>query len=358
MAEENFQERTEKATPRRREKARERGQVTKSMELNSAIIVCGGVTMLFALGPFVGSRSLEIMRYTMANAPCLATIDPTFYSLFVNNLMHFFVILLPVFGIMVVMGLAVNIAQVGFRVTPKAMEPKFEKLNLVSGLKRLVSVRSLVMMVRDSLKLALIAFIAYKAITSEFDHFFLLPDMSVVQLAHTMGKMALWVALKLGAAMFVLAVLDYAYHKYDYEKNLRMSRQEIKDEHKDTEGSPEIKSRVRQVKREMARRRMIAEVPNAHVVITNPTHLAVALKYQPDNMDAPQVIAKGQRLIARKIKEIAREHNIPVVEDKPLARALYKMCDIGQLVPQSLYRAVAEVLAYVYRLKGQGVEHA
>ena len=351
MADESFQERTERATPRRREKARERGRVAKSMELNSAIVVCAGVTMLFLLGPYVGTHTMAVMRYTMANAPYLAAGDPTFFTLFVEGLQRFLTILLPIFGIMVVIGVATNVAQVGFRLSPKALEPKLEKLNLVSGLKRLFSVRSLVTMIRDTLKLAIIGFVAYKAIRAEFDSLFLLPDMTVLQLAGVMGKMALWVAIKLGAAMLVLAVLDYAYQKYEFEKSLRMSRQEVKDEYKDTEGSPQVKSRIRQVQREMARRRMLAEVAKADVVVTNPVHIAVALKYEPELMDAPYVVAKGQRLIAERIKEVARKHGVPVVEDRPLARALFQLCDIGQMVPETLYRAVAEILAYVYRLK-------
>lgn len=155
--------------------------------------------------------------------------------------------------------------------------------------------------------------------------------------------------------MLVLAILDYAYQKYDFEKSIRMSKQEIKDEYKDTEGSPQIKARVRQIQRDMSRRRMMQDVPKADVIITNPTHIAVALKYNPDEMDAPLVLAKGERLIAERIKEIARESGVPVVENRPLARALFSMCEVGSYVPTKLYRAVAEVLAYVYRLKGAGV---
>ncbi|MCX6827285.1 MAG: EscU/YscU/HrcU family type III secretion system export apparatus switch protein, partial [candidate division Zixibacteria bacterium] len=155
--------------------------------------------------------------------------------------------------------------------------------------------------------------------------------------------------------LVALAILDYAYQKYDYEKSIRMSKQEIRDEYKDTEGSPEIKSRVRQIQREISRKRMMQEIPKADVVVTNPTHIAVALKYNPDEMDAPMVVAKGERLIAEKIKEIAVEAGIPIVENRPLARALFNICEIGAYVPAKLYRAVAEVLAYVYRLKGVGV---
>jgi flagellar biosynthetic protein FlhB len=181
----------------------------------------------------------------------------------------------------------------------------------------------------------------------------LLADMSIGPLAVTTGKLAISIALKIGVAVLILAVLDYAYQKYEFEKSIKMSHQEVKEEYKDTEGSPQIKARIRQIQRETAQKRMMQDVPKADVVITNPTHFAIALKYDSETMNAPTVIAKGQNLIAQKIKEIALENGIPVIEDKPLAQALFKMCEVGQLVPHSLYRAVAEVLAYVYRLKGK-----
>jgi flagellar biosynthetic protein FlhB len=170
-----------------------------------------------------------------------------------------------------------------------------------------------------------------------------------------MGTMALTTALKIGVVMLILAVFDYAFQRYDFEKNIRMSKQEVKEELKDTEGSPQIKARIRQVQREMSRKRMIQEIPKADVVVTNPTHIAVALKYEQDTMDAPMVVAKGERLIAEKIKEIAHEAGVPVVENRPLARALFNLCEIGSYVPAKLYRAVAEVLAYVYRQKEEMV---
>lgn len=353
MAEEGFQERTEKATVRRRRKAREEGKVAKSMELNAAAILCLGFLTLFLSGPFLARQTTHLMSYTMSNAPHIALADPTFVKVFGESMLKFFLILSPIFVVMTVVAFGVNVAQVGFRITPKALEPKFDKLNLVSGVKRLISLRSLVQLARDSVKLVIIGFVAYKAIQSEFESFFLLPDMSVAQIAATMGKLALMLALKIGSVVLVIAVLDYLYQKYEFEKSIRMSKQDLKDEFKDTEGSPQLKARVRQLQREMARRRMMAAVPTADVVVTNPTDIAVALKYNPEDMSAPEVVAMGQRLIAERIKEIAIEHGIPVVEDKPLARVLFKMCDVGQVIPATLYRAVAELLAYVYRLKGK-----
>ncbi|MBD3401817.1 flagellar biosynthesis protein FlhB [candidate division GN15 bacterium] len=356
MAEEqSFQEKTEKATPRRRQKAREEGKVAKSMELNSALIIVLGVTSIFLLGPTLSTQLRTMMTFTMANAPSIAGQDATFTKSFTDAMLNYFTVVGPIFAIMVVLGLTTNIAQVGFRISTKALEPKFDKLNIVNGLKRLVSLRSLVTLVRDTTKLLIVGVIGFYAIKAEFESFFLLPDMTVTQIAVTMGKMALVIALKIGAAMLVLAALDYAYQRYEFEKSIKMSKQDIKDEMKHTEGSPEVKSRVRQIQRDMARNRMMGDVPDADVVITNPTHLAVALKYDPEVSGAPMVLAKGERLIAQKIKEIAYAHDIPVIEDKPLARALFKVCEVGQAIPANMYRAVAEVLAYVYRLKGKAV---
>jgi flagellar biosynthetic protein FlhB len=355
MAEENFQERTEKATPRRRQKAREEGRVAKSAELNSAVIVMVGFFVLFVLGPTLAGQLRDMMIRVMGNAPSIAAADPTFAKVFGDSMLDFFGVVGPFFTVMVVIGLASNVSQVGFHISSKSLEPKFERLNVASGLKRLVSLRSLVNLFRDTTKLLIIGVVGFFAIASEFESTFLLPDMSVPQVAATLGQAALRVALKIGAAMLVLAILDYAYQKYEFEKSIKMSKQEIKDELKDTEGSPQMKARVRQIQRETARRRMMAEVPEADVVVTNPTHLAVALKYDSAKGSAPMVVAKGERLIAQRIKEIALEHNVPVIEDKPLARALFKMCDVGQAIPAQLYRAVAEILAFVYRLKGKVV---
>lgn len=354
--EQGYQEKTEQATPRRRQKAREEGRVAKSMELNSALIIVLGCTAIFLLGPTLSTQLRLLMSTTMANAPGIAAQDPTFTKSWTDSMYTFFSVVGPVFVVMMVIGLGSNIAQVGFHISNKALEPKFDKLNVVNGLKRLFAVRSLVTLVRDSVKLLIVGVIGYYAIKAEFDEFFLLPDMTVAQIATTMGTMALVIALKIGAAMLVLAALDYSYQRYEFEKSIKMSKQDIRDEMKDTEGSPQVKARVRQIQREMARNRMMSEVPTADVVITNPTHIAVALKYDVEIGGAPIVVAKGERLIAQKIKEIAYAHDIPVIEDKPLARALFKLCDLGQAIPANLYRAVAEVLAYVYRLKGKAVK--
>lgn len=355
MAEQGFQEKTEKATPRQREKSREEGRVAKSVDLNAAVMTCLGFGSLLAVGPYMADQLKLMVRHMLSHAPAIAAEDPTFVKIFGDSLLRFFTLMAPMFVLLVVFGVLVNIVQVGFKITPKAIKPKFEKLDVLKGLKQKLSVRTLVIAVRDTIKLFIVGFVAYKALESEFEGFFLLPEMDIVQLAATMANTAIWVGLKIGAAMLFIAVMDYAYQRYEFEKSIKMSKQDIRDEYKTTDGNPQIKARVRQIQREMSRARMMDDVPKADVVVTNPTQIAVALKYDRGTMDAPLVLAKGERLIAQKIKELAREHDIPVVEDKPLARTLFKLCDVGQVVPDTLYRAVAELLAYVYRLKGKGV---
>ncbi len=351
MAEQGFQEKTEQATPRRREKAREEGKVAKSPEVNSAVMLSFGFLSLFMLGPGIGRKIQVLMTDVMSHAPELAASDPTFVSHFSSTTFTFFGIMAPLFIAMTVVALAGNIAQIGFKITPKSLKPKFEKLDVLKGLKRLFSMTSVVNLVKDTVKLIIVGTVAYKAIEGEFETFFLLPSMTVTDLAIAMGRVAVILGLKVGAVMIIIALLDYLYKKYEFDKSIKMSKQEIKDENKDTEGNPQIKSHIRQLQRQRAQQRMMAAVPTADVVVTNPTHLAVALKYVGGQMDAPLVVAKGERLIAQKIKELARANDIPIIEDKPLARSLFKMCDIGDAVPANLYRAVAELLAYVYRLK-------
>jgi flagellar biosynthesis protein FlhB len=356
VADRDFQERTEKATPRRREKARDEGKVAKSQELNAAAIITLGFLTLYMVGPSLTNQVWGYMSYTFSNAPAIAASDPTFVSIFHGSMFKFFSMLLPVFAILTAVAFGVNVAQVGFKISSKAMEPKFEKLNVITGAKRLFSMRSLVQLFRDTLKLVIIATVAYFSLKSEFPSFFLLADMNTTQIAGTMGTLAVTLALKIGGAYLAIAFLDFLYQRYEFEKSIRMSKQEIKEEHKDTEGNPQLKGRLRQVQRQMSQGRMMKAVPKADVVIKNPTHLAVALKYDPTEGTAPIVLAKGERLVAQRIIQIAEAHDIPVIEDKPLARALFKMCEVGQMVPANLYRAVAEVLAYVYRLKGKVIK--
>jgi len=329
--------------------------VARSQELSSAVILCLGIVTIYLLGPVLIEQLMQIMGYIFSEAPNIRTDMNSIQALLSSNILTFFFLMGPLLIILVVIAYGINVLQVGILFTGKPLEPKLDKLNIVNGLKRLFSSRSLFQLVRDVVKLVLIAAIGYMSVKAQMDTFFTMSDKPVAVFAVVMGKMALKTCLQIGVAILFLALLDYAYQKYDFEKSIKMSKQDIRDEMKDTEGSPQTKARVRQIQREMSRRRMMQEIPKADVVVTNPTHIAVALKYDQEEMSSPMVIAKGERLVAEKIKKIAREADVPVVENKPLARALFNLCDIGSYVPGKLYRAAAEVLAYVYRLKQESV---
>ncbi len=353
MADKPAQERTEKATPRRRQEARKEGKVARSQELSSIAILMFGIGSMYFILPSTIGHIKELATWIFSNATEHSITATSFPLYFKYVMMTFVTAVGPIVLILAVIGLAANLLQVGILFSTKSIEPKLDKLNVVKGLGRLFSVKSLFELCKNVIKLSLIGIVGYYAVKSEMQFVPLLPDMSVAQIMGFMGGAAFRVALKCSLMLVVLAILDYAYQKWEYEKSIRMSKQEIKEEMKNTEGNPQIKSRIRQIQRDAAFRRMMSAVPKADIVVTNPTHVAVALKYDIDAMDAPKVVAKGQRLIAERIKEIAQENDIPIVENKPLARALFKACDVGMQIPANLFRAVAEVLAYVYKLKGR-----
>lgn len=354
MPEESLQEKTEQATPHRREEARKQGQVARSQELNSFAIVFCGLLFLFFTAPIMVHGIAEMAQYVFANLGAAPGNDADAVMYVRGMGKRVLMILAPLFLAMVVVGIFVNVIQVGFRISPKGLEPKFDKFNFVSGLKRLFSRRSLFQLVRDVIKLALIGTVAYFAVRAEEHYFIALTDADVGGIMSFAGAAVFRVGLKIVLSLFALAVFDYLYQRWDFERSIRMTKHEVKEEHKQHEGSPEIRARVRQVQRELARMRMSQEIPGADVVVTNPTRLAVALKYDTETMGAPTVVAKGARLLAKKIRELALEAGVPIVENAPLARAIYASVEVGGVIPAELYRACAEVLAYVYRLRGQG----
>jgi flagellar biosynthetic protein FlhB len=242
---------------------------------------------------------------------------------------------------------------VGFLYAPTGLQPDLSKIDPIKGFKRLFSVNSLFELIKSILKMVIIGFVPYVIIKNEMQNFFMLSQYTVFQTMIYMGKIVFRILFSTGLVLLVLAVFDYAYQRWEYEKGLRMTKQEIKDEFKNTEGDPAIKGRIKRLQREMARKRMMAAVPKADVVVTNPTHLAVALKYDQNIDFAPRVVAKGAGYLAEKIKKIATENDLPLVENKSLAQVLYKMVNVGDLIPENLYRSVAEVLAYVYNLKNR-----
>ena len=354
MPEDAGQERTEQATQRRREETRNRGNVARSTEVNSAVMLLAGFTVLMVFRGYI-LRGLEtLIRGIFELNPAVYITPTNFRALFLTLIWRFFLVLLPVFIVMSIAGIAVNLLQVGFLFTGEPIKPKLEKINPVDGMKRIFSRRSLETLVRDIVKIVLVVWIGYTALKGILPRIMMMSDTSVGQIFSFAASSVFSIAMKILIGYVVIAVLDYAFQRWDYERSIMMTRQEVREEMKQTEGDPLLRSRIRTVQREIAQRRMMEEVPKAEVVITNPTEIAVALAYEPE-MAAPVVVAKGRRLIAEKIRRIAEEAGVPIVENVLLAQALYKAVDIGQPIPGDLYAAVAEVLAYVYQLNGKKV---
>jgi flagellar biosynthetic protein FlhB len=353
MADEPSQdERTEQATPRKREDARKKGQVARSQELNSVFIILTGILALVIFYNHILHGFTDSFYFNLQKIGTDVTVT-NFYQLFIENGKSVISIMAPILLLLGIVGVLVNIAQVGFMISAESISPKLDKLDIIKGLKRLFSMQTLVNLIRDTIKIIVIAYVAYLTFKGEMPNYIPLADQGVGQIMIFMCKVSLKIVIRATLVLLILSILDYAYQKFEHEKQLRMTKQEIKDEMKQHEGDPLIKVRIRRIQRELAHSRMLQEVEKADVVVTNPTHIAVALKYDSETMPAPMVVAKGQRLIAEKIKEIAKAAGVPIVENKPLARALFKSVEIGMEIPAKLFKAVAEVLAYVYKLKGK-----
>jgi flagellar biosynthetic protein FlhB len=353
MAETAGQEKTEKATSKKKEEARKKGQVAISKEISSATVLLASIGFFYFAGSWMFWNLSEVITRVFQNIGTLQfnTInDARVFSLEIMG--KLLAILIPFLLPLAIFGLAANILQVGFKMSSEAIAPKLNKLSPISGIKRLVSIKALVELAKSIMKLLFIGTIAYLLVKSEVEAFPLLIHQEVGQILAFIARVSLKISFFVCLALVVLAVLDFVYQRWQHEKDLKMTKQEVKDEQKQTFGDPKVKSRIRSMQLEMARRRMMEAVPEADVVITNPTHLAIAIKFNAEEMIAPLVLAKGAGHVALRIKEIAGEHQVPLVEDKPLAQALYKMVELGDCIPAELYRAVAEVLAYVYRLKG------
>lgn len=350
--EDNREQRTEQPTHYRLEKAREKGKVVKSNELTSALVVIGGLVALKLLYPWFVSAASESTQYYLGNPPCVETVGDT-QSLLSGVIVKGFRLLSPY--LVAILGIAIlaNYIQVGWMFSTEPLALSLDKINPIAGAKRLFSLKSLFKTAINLAKATLVGVVFYKSIKASLPEYMTLSDCSIRQTIDFMAAEAFAIAMKATLILVVLGFVDYAYQRRDYIKNLMMTKQEVKDEHKELEGSPLIKSRIRSRQIALARQRMMEEVPKADVVVTNPVFIAVALRYDLKKMNAPVVVAKGQRLIAEKIKEVATAHGIPVLENKPLARSLYELVEVGSEIPASLYKAVAEILSYVYRLKGR-----
>lgn len=350
MADQANEDKTEQPTPKKREDARKKGQVAKSRDISSVAVLMAGLGALYLFGGYMHSHITDMMKHVFS-------LDPSAWG--VNELgalggeivFEFFAILAPVLVCVFLAGLAANAAQVGLYFSWEAAAPKFSKVNPISGLGRLFSKQSLVELAKSLAKLAVVGFVAFLTVKGEMDNLILLGQTETANILIYVLMISLKLFLRVGMIMVFIAALDYAFQKWNHEQQLKMTRQEVKDEYKQTDGDPMVKARIRRIQMEAARRRMMEEVPKADVIVTNPIHLAVAIKYDAMGMEAPKILAKGAGKVAEKIKEIARKHEVPIVENKELARALFKAVNIGDFIPVALYQAVAEVLAYVYGLK-------
>jgi len=347
------QEKTEKATPKRRQDARKKGQVLVSREVNTVVLLLVSLVVLRLSGGYIFNVLFKNIKdiYSGWKDVIRCFDSGNFTKLFIDLTLVALKCTVFVMCAVLLTGLAVNYAQVGFLLTGETLKFKFDRLNPVNGIKRILSPRGAVELLKAILKIAFAGYVAYQYLNVHSKDAARLMDMRVPEQAAFIGNMAVDAGIKICMALLALAIADYGYQWWDYEKNLKMSKQEIKEEYKQLEGNPEIKSKIKQKQRQMAMMRMMQEVPKADVVITNPTHFAVAVKYDQNIANAPVVVAKGTDYMALKIKEIAKQSNIEVVENKPLARTLYEKVDIGEAIPPELYQAVAEVLAFVYSLK-------
>jgi len=344
-------EKTEDASGRKLSKAREEGQVAKSTEIPSVFVLMGGVIALWASAVHIYNNMVQVFHFNFNFEQIPAFTQVQMVELLVVHAQKIFLICLPLFAGVYLTALLSNVAQVGFAISWKAIEPKFSKINPISGFKQKFSSRAVMEMVKNLVKIGVISMVAYSAIKGELTNITRLYDKCICQILLFILDISLWTVIKVCLIMMVVALLDYAYQKWKFLEDQKMTKKEVKDETKQTEGDPMVKSRIRQLQHEAARKRMMADVPEADVVVTNPTRLAVALKYDGKTMDAPRVLAKGAGPVAKNIRKIARENEIPLVEDKQLARNLYSHVDIGGDVPIEYYQAVAELLAYVYKLK-------
>ena len=350
-------DKTEEATPKKLQDARKEGQVARSQELSTAVMLLAFFVALKVFVGFIGTRFLGSFKdiYQAIDVYALDEFGPAMGGAFMrDSLVDILWICLPIFAIAVVVAVVVTVAQVKWHVTAKPLQPKFSKLNPINGFKRIFSKDKIFELLKDVIKIALIFYVAYSDLAEASGAVVALYDFSLEQAIVYVGDFVIGLGIKLSAIYLIVGFADYIYQKLKFKKDLMMSKQEVKDEYKQQEGDPQVKGRIKSKMREVSQRRMMQSLPEADVVITNPTHFACAIKYDKEVAEAPVLIAKGADYLAQKIKDAAKEHNIPIVENKPLARMLYYNVDLDSEIPTELYQMTAEVLAYVYRLKNGG----
>ena len=337
------------ATPRRKEEARKKGQVFKSQEVISALMLLGLVALLRFWIPAMFLRMQYLFPYVLGISSDWT--ERSVASLMLNVLWLGIQIMAPILGTGFLIAIISNYIQVGFLFTGESMKPQLSRLSMISGAKRLFGVKAWVELVKSLMKVLLIGYFLYASVRDRLHIYPALQQLNVGQAAVLLGEALMELAWNISLSFLGIAAFDYIYQRWEYEKNLRMSHEDLKQEYKQTEGNPELKSELKKRQRAMAMGRMMQDMKQADVVVTNPTHFAVALRYDPKVQNAPYVVAKGQDQVALRMRELAKEYDLVIMENKPLARALYAQVEIGQGIPADLYKAVAEVLAFVYRLK-------
>ncbi|WP_391121291.1 flagellar biosynthesis protein FlhB [Psychrobacillus sp. L3] len=345
-------EKTEKATPKKRQDSRKKGQVLKSQDVTSAIVLLSMFLFLLFSAGFLRTKIFSFFSETFTKYMLIKTVTiETAMEIYTDILIEMATILLPIMAVAVIAAIAANYFQFGLLFTTEPLKFDLKKIDPIKGLKRIFSLKGIIELLKSILKISFIGSATTLILWMNLEKVLSLSFKTGWDTLSTVGWLAGMMGITASCVLLFVSILDYFYQRFDYEKNLKMSKQDIKDEHKNSDGDPIIKSRIRQRQREMAMRRMMQEIPSADVVITNPTHFAIALKYDDESMDAPTVVAKGADFVAQKIKLIAKEHDIVMVENRPLARAMYDQVEIGQRIPDEFFKAVAEVLAYVYRIK-------
>ncbi len=352
-------EKTEEATPKKLEDARKEGQVAKSKEIAVGFTLFAMFVLLKLWVGTLGNQFLNLFKESYNQIPTLssrmAAGDTVWYFLvlFRNVIIRLLLYLAPFLLVAMAVGFVAEVAQVKWKPTAKPLQPKFNKFNPINGVKKIFSIQTLAEFLKSVLKILIISYIAYSTLRDKWTTILILLDMPITQGIALMGNIILDLGVKISAFYLIIAFADFFFQKWKFGEDMKMTKQEVKDEYKQSEGDPQIKGQIKQRMMQASRRRMMQDIPKADVVITNPTHFAVAIQYDPDRADAPIVVAKGADYVAAKIKEIAKENKVEIVENKPLARMLFYNVELGQVIPPELYKAVADILAYVYKIQGK-----
>lgn len=345
------QEKTEDPTERRLAEARKKGDILKSTEIPSAAVLIAGLMGLYLMRGYIYTTLLAIMRHYFSQLHVISIVPANMLHITIDAMYFFALILGPLMGLIFITAALANYAQVGVMFTTEKIMPKYEKIDPIKGISRMFSIQTINNTLKSIAKISVITWAAYTVIKQHLNELLPLMNQEPLSIFIFYCQIAFLIFLKAAIVIAFLAVLDWLFQRWQFMKKMRMTKQEMKEEAKTTEGDPHVKGRIRSIQMEMARKRMMADVPDADVIITNPTRLAIGIKYDSASMVAPIVVAKGAGMIAHKIKEVAKENNVPLVEDKPLARAIYAAVEIGDEIPAELFQAVAEILAHIYGLK-------